>query len=98
VALETDAPPVLLELHRRLASRLARSPRARPGDRFLPHLTLCRFGNAARAERIADPVDLAPFPIDRVSLMRSVLWRAGATHTVAASFPLDAAAGTTGGQ
>src|SRR5688572_27304408 len=43
VAAQTDAPPTLVELHRRLAMRLARNVRDRNEERFRPHLTLCRF-------------------------------------------------------
>jgi RNA 2',3'-cyclic 3'-phosphodiesterase len=53
IAAETDAPPALLELQRRLASRLARNVRARAGDRFTPHMTLCRF--AAPQRRLSLP-------------------------------------------
>ncbi len=81
VALETDAPPALLELQRRLAHRLARPPRDRSGDRFLPHLTLARFpGAGVRGLAVNEPADLGSFPINRVSVMSSVLSAAGASH------------------
>lgn len=76
----TDAPPGLLELQRRLASRLARTPRPKTGDRFLPHMTLCRFTGAAKAPRVAEPLQAAPFEVREVVLMRSVLRPAGAEH------------------
>jgi len=43
IALETDLPSAMTELHRRLASRLARPKRGRADvekDRFVPHITL----------------------------------------------------------
>ncbi|MBX3375390.1 MAG: RNA 2',3'-cyclic phosphodiesterase [Phycisphaeraceae bacterium] len=80
VALETDAPTALLELHRRLAHRLARSPRAKAGDRFLPHLTLCRFSGEALPGRVDRSVSLPPFPVERVRLMKSFLRPRGAQH------------------
>lgn len=80
VALETDAPAALLELHRRLAHRLAHSPRAKAGDRFLPHLTLCRFGGEVRAGRVEEPVSLPPFNIASIRLMKSILRPQGAEH------------------
>src|SRR5262249_14602230 len=80
IALETDAPPPLLEAQRRLAQRLARSPRARGGDRFRPHLTLCRFTGSAHPKPLDAPVRLEPFTIDRVVLTRSILKATGAEH------------------
>ena len=80
IAAETDAPPVLLELQRRLATRLAREVRRRPGDRFLPHLTLCRFRAPTRHPTIEVPLDLPPFPVAEVRLMRSTLHPDGARH------------------
>lgn len=80
IAMETDAPAPLLELHRRLASRLARSPRAKSGDRFLPHLTLCRFSSEARPEPMDEPVTLPAFTVQSVRLMNSILRPQGAAH------------------
>lgn len=90
VALETDAPPALLELQRRLAHRLARSVRDRPGDRFLPHLTLARLTTPGAIGPLPDRLDIPPFPVRRVTLMRSVLLPEGAEHREAAAFPLEA--------
>ncbi len=80
VAAETDAPPGLLEVQRRLAARLARDPRKRAGDRFLPHLTLCRFTGGARAPAVDQPLDVQAFRVDHLHLMRSVLRPSGAEH------------------
>lgn len=95
VALETDAPATLLELVRRLTLRLARNPRQRPTDRFLPHFTLRRFDHApdrSRWDAPPAPLDLPAatpqFLIDRVHLMRSVLKPTGAEHREAAVFEL----------
>ena len=82
IAMETDAPAGLLELHRRLAMRLARSPRAKTGDRFLPHLTLCRFSGVGRPERVEARVEIPVFECRGVSVMRSVLRAEGAEHSV----------------
>lgn len=81
LAVETDAPAPLRELQRRLAARLSRAPRARPGDRFLPHLTVARFRTPAR-ERPPLPDASLPdgFAVDRVRLMRSRLQPDGAVH------------------
>ena len=88
IAVETNAPPGLLELQRRLASRLARTPRARPGDRFRPHLTICRFQREARARRIDDHIDLPAFDVSLIHVMRSVLSPRGAKHTEIAAVRL----------
>jgi len=80
IALETDAPAPLVELHRRLAMRLARSPRAKAADRFLPHLTLCRFSGEASAEPVDEPVSLPAFAVASIRLMKSILRPQGAEH------------------
>lgn len=80
IALETDSPPPLLEVQRRLVQRLARSPRAKSGDRFRPHLTLCRFTASATPTPLQAAVSLSGFSVDRVMLMRSILKPAGAEH------------------
>lgn len=86
----TDAPAALRELQRRLASRLARNPRARPGERFLPHLTLCRF--TGRAPRVDAPGTIGAFEVRSVRLMASVLRPTGAEHTAVLAVPFDARA------
>ena len=88
LAAETDAPASLLELQRRLSSRLARSPRRRPGDRFLPHLTLCRFRNPARIEARPSILAVEPFSVDRIVLMKSTLRPVGAVHEIVDSVEL----------
>lgn len=88
VALETDAPAPLLELHRRLVHRFARSPRARPADRFVPHLTLCRFTHDARPRDVDVAVDDPLFRVDRILLVRSVLRPQGAEHRALREFQL----------
>lgn len=89
-AAATDAPAPLLELVRRLAHRFARRPRRDSSDRFLPHLTLCRFTPplpdlAGRSV----PLDVPPFKIHDIALMRSVLSAAGARHDLVQRFSLD---------
>jgi RNA 2',3'-cyclic 3'-phosphodiesterase len=79
IAVETDAPPSLVELHRRLATRLARNSRERPGDRFLPHLTVCRYGGLS-GPKVNEPIDGPRFAVNDVRLMRSILGPSGAQH------------------
>jgi 2'-5' RNA ligase len=88
VAAETDAPAALLEIQRRLAARLARHPRPRAGDRFRPHLTLCRFRSPARIARIAREIAAEPFAVREVVLMRSTLLPEGARHDRVAAVEL----------
>jgi len=90
VAVETDAPPIMMELHRRLVHRLAAQPRPRSGDRFVPHITLCRFASPAAGVRVDQPVRNAAWRIDRVRLMRSILRAEGAEHLLVAEFALNA--------
>lgn len=78
IAAETDSPPPLLELQRRLAGRLARRPR--PHQAFLPHLTLCRFNETQRATAVNAPMTVAPFQVGAVVLVQSLLRPAGAEH------------------
>lgn len=97
IAIETDAPADLLELQRRLAQRFARPARDRPGDRFLPHLTLARFrwsGGGASLEHPAwrGPLDNAvepePFEVSEFHLVKSILHVDGARHQSVAKWPL----------
>ncbi|MDX2114901.1 MAG: RNA 2',3'-cyclic phosphodiesterase [Planctomycetota bacterium] len=78
VAARTDEPAALLELHRRLAHRLARHPRARDEERFVPHLTLVRY--AGGGARVAAALDGPTFEVRSVKLMRSTLQPGGARH------------------
>ena len=80
VAAETDCPSTLKELHRRLVTRLARSPRKKASDRFLPHLTLCRFRNPDKDVSMNSPLDVPAFAVEQIALMRSTLSNEGAKH------------------
>ncbi len=90
VAVETDAPPSLRELQRRLAIRLARNARERADERFLPHLTLARFrGAGTPGVRVAQAASLTAFRVEAVLLMQSVLGAGGAWHRELARVPLN---------
>jgi RNA 2',3'-cyclic 3'-phosphodiesterase len=86
IAAETNGPAPLLELHRRLAHRLAKNVRERTRERFAPHLTLHRFKEPAGAVDL--PLDIEPFRVPHISLMRSTLRASGAEHTEIARVPL----------
>ena len=91
LAAQTDAPPTLLELQRRLAQRLARNPRdrGRTGDRFRPHMTLARFASPVKRFDLGDAALSGSFTVDRIALMRSTLSSAGATHHEVLSVALE---------
>lgn len=88
VAAEADRPATLMEMQRRLATRLARKPRRRPGDRFRPHFTLCRFRKPAKMEPLEFALEKIMFPVRRVALMRSELHSEGAKHALVAAVDL----------
>jgi 2'-5' RNA ligase len=81
VAAELEAHPTLLELHRRLALRLARNAKERSRDRFLPHMTLGRFTSAGgpRVQKVLDAQSLK-FDFTEAVLVESVLHPKGAEH------------------
>ncbi|MCC7387563.1 MAG: RNA 2',3'-cyclic phosphodiesterase [Phycisphaerales bacterium] len=89
IAAETDAPAQVIELHRRLAQRLARSTRPDPADRFLAHVTLARAQAGASVARVDAPVGSGPFRVDRVVLVRSVLHTDGAEHRAVGEWRLE---------
>lgn len=85
LALRTDAPAELLELHSRLVRRLAERPRRNPSDRYHPHLTLCRFRSPQANPDLREmcqsiPFRVDSFPVESVFLMQSHLHPDGAIH------------------
>lgn len=99
IAVICNAPPPLLELHRRLAKRLARNTRERPGDRFTPHLTLarCKPPHPPQPQRpphpqpepFSVPLELRPIHVSELRLMNSILRPEGAEHRTLQVFGLD---------
>lgn len=88
VAAATDSPPTLLEIQRRLATRLAKPRRSGKAEVFMPHITLCRFPEGTPAGAWTGSVDVPAFAIDRVRLMQSVLRPGGAEHVTVAEVGL----------
>jgi RNA 2',3'-cyclic 3'-phosphodiesterase len=89
VAAELEAHPALLELHRRLARRLAKNARERSSDRFLPHMTLGRFPSGS-GDRVEAPVSIPlRFEVSDAVLVQSILRPQGAEHRPVARFPLS---------
>lgn len=95
VAAETDAPTALLELHGRLARRLPHASGKTPRKHYLPHLTLCRFRTPGP---LLIPDDLfratgetppPKFPLNEISLVKSLLKPGGAEHKIIARFELE---------
>ncbi|MFO0857634.1 MAG: RNA 2',3'-cyclic phosphodiesterase [Phycisphaerales bacterium] len=90
VAVEMSAPTALLELQKRLASRLVKEEKR--SGKFVPHLTLCRFGGMGversllpkrdEANEAAMLKQLGAFQVREISLVSSVLHPKGARHTV----------------
>ncbi len=98
VAAMLEAPPVLFEVQRRLAQRLARRPGGR--DRFMPHATLCRFLGAGVRARVDRPIEVGAFVVGEAVLVRSHLREGGAVHEPIRAFPLapgDARSASQGG-
>lgn len=91
VAMMTDRPATLLELHARLALRFARHRRPERPDRYSPHITLCRFPEGTRGGPWACGVENEGlvFEVREVRLMASHLRVAGAEHETVAAVPLD---------
>jgi len=99
IAVETEGPADLLELQRRVALRFARTARERPGDRYLPHITLVRFKWGGGGEPLGRPAGRGPmegaapprlFNVHEFHLVKSVLHPDGAQHQSVAKWPLVA--------
>lgn len=80
VAARTDAPAGLLEIQRRLATRLARPRRSGKPDRFDPHLTLWRFPEGTRGGPFGGHIEPVVFHVEHVRLMSSRLRLGGSVH------------------
>ncbi len=88
VAAELEECGVLRELHDRLQRRLAGEGRGR-GERFLPHMTLARFGPMGAAGWTPESsAESTEFLVPSVALVKSVLRPEGARHIVVQEFPL----------
>lgn len=91
IAAETDSPATLLELQRRLAVRLTRVKHPGKPERFLPHITLCRFPDQTAQPPAGPwlaPLDVPPFRVERIALVNSTLTAAGSMHQTIREFPL----------
>ncbi len=90
IAVESDAPKRLLELHRRHANKFSRQTRR---SRFLPHFTLCRFAPPQLLpdlDQSSMEISIPAFTVDSLHLMRSTLDPEGAQHHLVKRFPLEA--------
>ena len=93
VASETDIPPPLLELQKRVSHRLA--DRKRRENPFLPHLTLLRFPGSGIDTRMAEDIATSEsdasafqFELRSVRLMKSTLHPKGPRHELLREFGL----------
>lgn len=88
VAVETDSPATLLEIKRRLVTRLARTKRERNRS-FRPHLTLCRFRIPVKlAQPLKESTEAPPFAVEHIALMQSILKPSGAEYVRVATAAL----------
>jgi 2'-5' RNA ligase len=88
VAVVTDWPPVLAEVQKRLAMRLANPRQRARGEVFLPHFTLARFAAPVAGWSIDDQIEVPAFKISEVCLVQSSLNRDRAMHRVIDRVPL----------
>jgi 2'-5' RNA ligase len=82
-------PPFELKPLRLMALPKRGPARLVPGDRFLPHLTLCRFRAPTRVGPLDEPLALPAYPVTELKLMRSTLHPDGARHHEVAVFSLE---------
>jgi 2'-5' RNA ligase len=88
IACELDAPGTLVDLHRRLATRLAANKKKGHDDGYAPHLTLGRWSTPVPHPHLDHPVTIAPFAVEKIHLMRTVLKPGGTSHVRVDSFVL----------
>lgn len=88
LACDLDAPGTLVDLHRRLATRLATNKKKGPDDGYAPHVTLGRWPSPVPHPQLDHPVTIAPFAVEKIHLMRTVLKPGGASHVRVDSFAL----------
>ncbi|MCB9877829.1 MAG: RNA 2',3'-cyclic phosphodiesterase [Planctomycetes bacterium] len=90
IACAIDAPGTLVDLHRRLALRLATNRRQKqPDGDYSPHVTLGRFPSPTPVTPLERAVAIAPFRIDKIHLMRTVLRPGGTRHELVHTFALE---------
>jgi 2'-5' RNA ligase len=78
LAVETSAPSGLVELHKRLWSRVL-APRGHRLTGFVPHVTLCRFEHGVVAP-INEPLEPWPIVLSDLGVVESVVRAGGAVH------------------
>ena len=88
IALQCKASPALLELNRRLVTRLADTARNDRFKGYLPHFTLCRFEAPREIEAPNSRVSLRAMQVDEIRLMRSKLTTEGVYYEALEIFPL----------
>ncbi|MCV2872371.1 RNA 2',3'-cyclic phosphodiesterase [Defluviimonas sp. WL0050] len=93
----TSPCPPLKELHQRIRGRLHGAGLMLPRERFLPHVTLVRFGKNLSATDFARLGNflakygvsrVAPFRVDHFSLFRSTLGKGGPIYDELARYDL----------
>lgn len=98
VGLEDDGLAPLLDTRRRIDDALAQAAFERDHRKFSPHVTIARIRDrASRVDRqkaaeslFSAKLDSAlPIPVERISLMRSVLLPSGPEYSALAEIPLE---------
>jgi RNA 2',3'-cyclic 3'-phosphodiesterase len=88
--------PALAALQAKVAQAARRAGIALPRRRFVPHVTLARFGARGAAAPLAATVaqlsgwSAPAVAVDRLALMRSHLGKGGSVYEVLADYPLGA--------
>lgn len=89
----TDEPPTLLEVHRRLVSRLIKPVlREKKMTPFLPHVTLLRYEpgtSPVMVDALLAAEKKLRFAMDEIQLVESIATQFGATYKVLRRFALD---------
>lgn len=89
LAVEVEAHSTVMEIHRRLVTRLARPSQRRRGEAFLPHLTIARYPAGIVAASICREVVSPDIRVGEVRLMASELRPQGAVHREVCAFALE---------
>ncbi len=96
--LSAEADPALTDLHGRIRSRLHGAGLMLPRERFLPHVTIARFGHrlgVAEQRRLGDFIAarhdfrIDPFPVTGFTLFHSTLDAPAPVYEVLAHYPLS---------
>lgn len=89
LVVEVADEPTLLEIHRRLVTRLSRPAQRARGSAFTPHLTIARYPPGPVVRLSPRPLSAPPILVRQVRLMASELRPSGAVHRLVECFELS---------